>query len=260
MRNLHVFTVFSCLFCAIYTAKAQQSINASEIIAQIDRGEDIIYKGAKITGDLLFIDAKDKTADDKRDSWGKNSDKEAYICHIRSAIQFENCTFTGEVRGYLNEEESEELYNANFYKEVIFRDCIFKEDVNFKYSKFPEATSFEGSTFEDEAFFKYSFFGDETSFADVDFEGEATFKYTEFPHSVSFKQANFRDDANFKYTKFPQGTNFASVVFHQEANFKYAKFRSPSNFKNTDFGNHTNFKYTKIDGRVFTSYLLNNRN
>jgi len=43
------------------------------------------------------------------------------------------------------------------------------------------------------------------------------------------------------------------------ADFKYSKFRTPINIESIAFKGGENFKYTKIDGRSFTSYLLENR-
>lgn len=261
MKYLHLIIGCACILLFSSNTIAQSTVTASTVIEQINRGEDVSYRNVRIIGDLLFTDVQDRTKDEEHGgSWNKKGwDRKAYICHVRSKITFENCTFAGEVSGYLNDEDKDELYNANFYKSVTFKECIFKDDANFKYSDFPKATTFEGSTFEEEAFFKYSHFNDDISFADVDFEGEATFKYTEFPNGVNFKNANFRNDANFKYTKFPKGVDFTNVIFKRDANFKYAKFRDPSHFKNTDFGSRADFKYTKINGRSFVSYLLENR-
>jgi len=50
--------------------------------------------------------------------------------------------------------------------------------------------------------------------------------------------------------------NFKNVQFKGNADFKYTKFSEPLNFDGVAFDDDVDFKYTKINGKSFTTYLL----
>jgi uncharacterized protein YjbI with pentapeptide repeats len=245
-----------------YQAQAQKSVSPQEIIQLLDAGKDISFKDMKITGDLDFTKVADREKERQKGDWNWGDSQDNYRCHVRNKVSFVNCVFTGEVIGYLNIEKSKrdhELYNVDFHDEVVFQNCKFEEDVNFKYSEFDKGALFAKSIFDEEAFFKYTEFKGKTDFSNSNFSGEATFKYTKFPKGVDFANSQFNEDAVFKYTKFPKGVSFVNTTFRREANFKYAKFSDPANFKNTDFGKDPDFKYTTMNGSNFVNYLIKNR-
>jgi hypothetical protein len=62
----------------------------------------------------------------------------------------------------------------------------FRDDANFKYTKFPRGVSFRNSIF----------------------QGGADFKYTDFFEPFDFEGMEFQDSADFKYTKL-EGKPFA---------------------------------------------------
>lgn len=250
---MRVFTLFAFLLCSL-TLVAQDHISGAELIARLDKGEDIALTGATITGDLDFT----QLADREEESKGKWDNQKAYRTHVRNRISFADCTFEGNVIGYYSKEDNwgngnskEPLVNTDFHEMVAFTNCNFKEKALFKYSRFDERASFAGSKFAEGVNFKYTNFDESVNFAGVEIRRDANFKYTDFDEGSDFSGANFYGDADFKYTKFPRGSSLANATFHDDANFKYTEFHEDTNLAGTDFGRDTDFKYTKKGGRSY---------
>lgn len=244
----------ACLFFLFIAlqVQAQNSINASEVLALLDAGKEVSIENTTIQGDLNFTQLANKEKD-TRERWGGN---ENYLAHVRNTVSFRNCTFTGKVLGYYRIEgqrrrDKDQLFNVDFHEAVTFQNCKFNKEVNFKYTEFVQGASFAQSAFRQEALFKYTEFAATTDFSDVTIGGASTFKYTEFPAGVTFANTTFGGNAIFKYTQFPAGVNFSSAKFQQKADFKYTEFSTPSNFDDTDFGRYVDFKYTTLDGNKF---------
>jgi hypothetical protein len=246
---------------------AQTKVNASEIIAKINRGEAVSYTNAEITGDLDMTKLKNMKPKKKQRESSNNYSSNEYISTVTAPITFVNCTFTGNVLGYFNPDEgvkmlnpSNEVYNTNFEEDVRFENCTFREKSAFKYSEFKKGASFAGSRFEEEALFKYSKFTKAVDFSEAQFREDANFKYVNFPVTANFSKAAFEDEANFKYAKFPEGVNFQKAVFNALANFKYAKLEGPVNLKGTAFNGSDDFKYTQVNNRKTSLTALVERN
>jgi len=259
---------------------AKSQVKASTIIDQINAGKAVQYKNAEIVGNLDFTSIKDVTVDKESKAnrlIGKGSTL-VYIYHVKTPLSFINCVFKGDVLAYVHDDDENETHNAIFYKDVDFQGCDFQGKSAFKYAKFETKANFKNTQYQDEALFKYTKFSTDVSFSnsrfnkvanfkytkfstDISFSNssfskEANFKYTTFPESVNFDKVTFQRLANFKYTKFPEGVNFKDAQFKGDADFKYTKFSEPLNFDGVIFDDDVNFKYTKIDGKSFTTYLL----
>ena len=213
---------------------AQTKIKSGDIITQINDGKNINYNNVEIIGQLDFTDLKNRTNKHTYGNW--YSDNDTYESTVEVVISFSNCTFPDDVIAYYHLERSGDTFIAHFERGVTFKNCTFKRASEFKYSEFEDVVDFTGSTF----------------------NRSANFKYAEFSQGPSFAEVKFEDGADFKYTEFPRETSFKKATFYGLANFKYTKFSSPLNLENVSFRGQEDFKYTKIDGRSFTSYLLQN--
>ncbi|MEL6141552.1 MAG: pentapeptide repeat-containing protein [Bacteroidota bacterium] len=243
---------FLLLITFSYSIQAQNTIQASEIIAKLDAGEDVSLANATITGKLNFTQLANQQLDPEKD-WGSNK---GYRSYVRNKITFENCTFTDKVLGYYKKKPdnyNQPIYNADFLEAVTFKNCRFKQQVNFKYSNFEDGANFSGSIFQEEVGFKYTDFAEATDFSAVEFGGSANFKYTKFPEGVSFAAAKFGREVVFKYTKFPEGVDFSATKFNRGVDFKYTKFYSPTDFTNADFNGSISMKSATINGRRMSS-------
>lgn len=228
----HILTIL----CLIITAAtmAQTKIRASDIIKQINEGRTVEYSNVEIEGDIDLTDLENRRSERSSSTWFSNGGNDKYESTVEVSLTFTNCTFLGDVLAYYNLERRNETYIAHFEKDVVFRNCTFKNHSEFKYSEFNGMARFDGCTFNE----------------------VANFKYAEFSSGPLFSNAKFESGADFKYTEFPRETSFEKATFHGLANFKYSKFRSPLKIDGVAFNGSEDFKYTQIDGRDFTSYLL----
>ena len=231
----YVLTLSAIVF-GLTVASAQSKIQASEIIRQINEGRDVTYSNIEIEGVLDLTDLKNRMEERPTNRWlnGYYDDTDTYFSTVEVSLTFNNCTFLGDVLAYYHLERREETYIAHFEKDVLFKNCNFRYSSEFKYSEFEGVANFSGSTF----------------------NRTANFKYAEFSSGPLFANVRFEEGADFKYTEFPRETSFQKAIFNGLANFKYSKFSSPLNIESISFRGSEDFKYTKIDGRSFTSYLL----
>jgi len=227
--------LFLGLIVAAITTVAQSKIKASDIIKQINTGKAVEYSNVEIEGDLDLTNLENRMERASTSWFGFGNSNEMYESTVEVPVKFTGCTFLGDVLAYYHLERNNETYVAHFEKDVVFTNCTFKNASEFKYSEFHGIATFTGCTFNE----------------------EANFKYAEFSNGPLFSNVKFESGANFKYTEFPRETSFEKATFHGLANFKYSKFRSPLNIESVAFKGSEDFKYTKIDGRDFTSYLLN---
>jgi uncharacterized protein YjbI with pentapeptide repeats len=242
---------------------AQVKVNASEIIAKMNRGEAVSYKNAAITGDLDMTKLQNMKLKN-----GKSGDSKEYVSTVTAPVTFVNCTFKGNVLAYFNPDNgasgimdgSNEVYNTNFERDVLFENCRFEQESAFKYSEFKGSASFVGSHFSEEALFKYTTFSKDVNFSNVRIEDEANFKYVAFPKRISFVGATFEEEANFKYAKFREGVNFQKAVFDGTANFKYANISDSFNIKGASFRGGDDFKYTKLNNKSISLSALQGTN
>ncbi len=183
IKKQSVLVLFTIAFLTSISLSAQ-TINASDIMADIKAGKDISYSNATIVGDLdmTFMDEKLENLPKKR-RWYKNGGSNAIEQQIESKISFNNCVFEGNVYAYFHDDDiigtgSKYTFIAHFENDVMFTNCSFKEDALFKYSDFERNASFEGSQFDERTTFKYAEFDENVSFANTTFDKSAVFKYT----------------------------------------------------------------------------------
>jgi uncharacterized protein YjbI with pentapeptide repeats len=255
MKKISAIILTFMLFSV--SAFAQSRVDAKDILKSIDDGKAVSYRGAEIVGDLNLTSIQDREPD-KNNKSSRNSTK-VFWYHVRSPLNFVDCTFKDDVIAYYSDDKKNETHNAVFHDDVSFQGCEFQGISAFKYSKFHEGADFAKTSYSKEALFKYTEFSSEVSFADSIFSNDANFKYTKFPQKVDFSNAKFQDVAEFKYTKFPEGVSFKNAVFQGDAVFKYSKFYEPFDFEGTEFEDSVDFKYTKLEGESFTKYLLKNK-
>jgi len=254
---------------------ASNSVDAADIIQQINAGRDVFFENTVIRGNLDFTSIKEITIEKQK------GNQTTYLCHVRGEVKFVNCQFKDDVIAYRSEKFPNELYIPVFYEDVLFSGCeingdfafkyvrfkananfdqtIFKGETNFKYTKFTNKADFSHTRFAEEAEFKYTTFPEFANFEAAHFENDANFKYTKFSQKVNFKLAVFADDANFKYTKFPEGVSFENAIFEKSVDFKYTKFSEPVNFTDAQFDGDVDCKYTTVDGKSFSLHLLKSK-
>jgi hypothetical protein len=246
-------TILSLAICLSLgmTALGQDKVEASEIVARINRGEAVQYRNARISGDLDLTQLSNRTF--KLEGQGPEKDS-IFTSTVTVPVSFTGCTFDGKIIGYFNPDNNQpnmkntaRIYNTNFDKDVVFENCTFGEEVSFKYSEFRQKANFSGSRFNDLAFFKYTSFAQGPDFSGTSFKA-LSFKYVKFPGGTSFEGASFAGNSDFKYSEFSNGVSFRKASFNDYADFKYAKLVNPD-MKEAQFKSGADFKYTLVDNR-----------
>ena len=265
MKNLVYLFVALVFIPVVLTA---QTVNASDILDQIDEGQAVKYENVTISGDLDFTriaNADDDRSKRKKRSWvdriasfGRNGSNEV-LYYVEVPVEFVNCTFQDDVIAYYHDDFDELTHNVVFYEDVIFKGCEFENASEFKYVHFEKNADFSNNIFREEALFKYAEFPESISFAGSKFYDDANFKYTSFDEYVDMSNTFFNREANFKYTDFPYGVSFENAVFDGLANFKYASLDDPSNLDGVEFNDDVDFKYTDYEGSSIIKYLIKSR-
>ena len=220
-----------------FSALAQKTVDAADIMKDIKAGKDISYENVTVTGVLDFTYMEDKEEDlPVRRRWWRNGGSNKVNEVIESKISFVNVTFEEDVLAYYHNEHTEYTFTADFENDVIFENCTFQRDAMFKYSQFDRDARFEGSAF----------------------NRETTFKYAEFEQKAQFSATTFEEDAIFKYTKFYDGVSFEKARFERSLDMKYTKVRGDFDTKGLYVRWDIDTKYTKINGRGFSKHMLDN--
>ena len=256
---------------------AQTKINASDILAQINRGEAVTLKNAIIEGDFDLTQLANKKLRKENNGDSQNTHK-FFVSTVTVPLSFINCTFKGEVLAYYNPDnpnlsgsngnmvlryDSEkgvirknETYSTNFEKDIKFENCVFEEPVAFKHSELEGTATFSDCQFQDVAVFKHTSFAKAVDFSGSAFAKEVTFKHVNFPERANFSQTTFRSDADFKHSNFSNGVNFQKAVFDGFANFKHTNLGGSSSFQGISFRGNGDFKHTSLAGERVTAAML----
>lgn len=247
--------LLTLLTSSVLGALAQNQVSANDIFKQIDRKQVVAYEGVSIVGDLDLTELSNRQ-EKKNNGW---NGQKAYETKVEVPLVFKNCTFRGNFiaykvmknegngrrrfLGFEVETNNGDLYTADFLENVVFENCTFEGENQFKYSDFGGKAVFAGSNFYKGGNFKYANFNGPASFNACQFGGMANFKYAEFEESADFQRNNFTAYADFKYSNFDEIVNFGGATFLAFADFKYTEFKREGRFDKTNFRAGSEFKY-----------------
>jgi uncharacterized protein YjbI with pentapeptide repeats len=236
-----------------FNAPCQEQISAQKIMAGINQKQNIQYDGLVVTGDLDFTEL-----DSKKQKTMKDWDGEAYKSVVEVPVVFRNCTFKDNVIAYKSLKDGKRskiarlmidgssgiTYSADFKNIVVFENCTFERDSEFKYSRFEQTVNFSGSIFGHEANFKYAQFDNKTDFSEANFSGVINFKYANFSNDSHFEKTDFKAYTDFKYANFKNAVSFDGCIFKAYTDFKYTHFATGSSLNGADFRAGSDFKYS----------------
>ena len=244
-----------------------QEVNSSDILKQIENGEDVYISDSFIKGKLDLSSAN------------LSEDEESGLKIIRSQITILNSHF----------EEAADFSNTQFENKINFSKSHFKQDVDFRQSKFEvcdfsevvfykkadfRKTYSSKSNFENSIFNGRTFFDDSTlestKFYHVTFTNESIFDFTTFKKFVDFRKSTFDNRAYFQDVTFDSvhftdstfngstefisanfdglDTDFTNTTFNGSTKFSYANFGSYTEFTNTTFNGSTEFISANFGG------------
>jgi len=242
---------FALVIVSFVGAYAQKEVTAKEIFAAMNHRQSVQYDGVTITGDLDLTELSNRKIKKQSHGW------EEIKTIVEVPVVFRNCTFKGDVIAYkhLRDGKSSRIlnidlgdggttYSTDFREGVVFENCNFGGDSEFKYSTFSKNVNFSGSKFQNQANFKYAVFKNGAYFAGIRFDEYANFKYADFTDKADFQDTSFREYADFKYAEFSQKANFTQGRFQRHADFKYAEFNEGVTFEKANFEGSADFKYS----------------
>jgi uncharacterized protein YjbI with pentapeptide repeats len=240
---------------------AGSTIQASEIISQLQEGRPVSYNGISVEGlDLGSLqEPRASSSLALTNSALKNSSfegvafaKEVFLdgtaldnvsfnnAHFLAESDFSNtsivnCSFMGAVF-----EKPVFFDRAEFLGIVSFADCIFGKD-----------TSFKGTIFNSDAEFNWTTFGYYSYFAGAQFLGKALFSDARFQDALDFSSARLAGRANFFQSEFQGWAGFDESAFEGNATFQQADFQDMSSFGNATFDCEADFNLAHFSGAAY---------
>jgi len=224
-------------------------IQASEILAKIERGEDVEYDGVIIEGDLDISGMELPIERVDRIKFDLQLGLSVELKVISSKVDVIN----SEIRGKTN------FGNARLLKAISFRGTRVGGEVIFLGAKFSRDVDFFGAKFSGDV----DLWGAEFS-GDVDFElaeliGDGVFSGAKFGQKASFWQTDFAGDAEFWGSEFTGKTDFRSAEFTKDAVYLGAKFDDNADFSGAKFIGDVDFRKANFNKKLNLSRLKFNR-
>ena len=213
---------------------AREVVQASEILASIERGEPVFVNNLIVEGDLDYSGFEIDLSSMMGVGVGSEAATELLEAHqaerptlISSPIAITNSEIRGDVR---------------------FDRITFIDSVNFAGTSFTGNASFDEARFEDQAAFLYAKFRGDASFKAASFNDRAYFSGDHFGGRADFEGAQFKRLAGFSYAKFSEEADFQGARFGNEACFGGAQFKEDADFGGTEFGGFAYFGRARFSG------------
>jgi uncharacterized protein YjbI with pentapeptide repeats len=221
-----------------------REVPASEILAKIEKGEDVDYDDVVINGDIDIYNLDLQRVPIRRSTFEIKSREhleEAKL--VQSEIKITKSIFKGELK---------------------FNNLLFNELVSFHETRFEGTVEFKGSQFDKEADFYQAKFKQAVIF-EARFNDRAEFRSTEFQAGVLL-ESKFYKDASFVNAKFNGWTHLSSSEFYGHVHFGEASFEGIADFganyikgatfQNVNFNLHADFDNAQFGGDVLFSNAI----
>lgn len=186
-------------------------VDASEILAKIEKGEDVEYENVIIKSNLDIISIKLPLENEKPVVSTEISIKNSRIDEF---VNFRNAIFKKEI------DFSGTVFNGHV-KSADFMESIFNGFADFSEAQFSGSVFFINAQFND------------NSFSSTSFNGYASFSDARFSRYACFEKAQFSNEAVFMGTQFETYANFNKAKFNDDALFDQAGFDNITNFDAT---------------------------
>jgi hypothetical protein len=210
------------------TEDSRRVVQASEILAAIERGEPVEYDGVIVEGDL--------------DLSGLNLPTE----HVeRDEFEIEYFSLTEEVRVV---KSPINITNSEIRGNVTFGNTIFKEPIVLEYTNFNGRADFRGTNFSGDAYFSKANFSSDADFLLCQFSSNAGFWKAKFISTTEFSEAKFTNYAEFSEAEFGDYADFSGDNFEYDADFSYARFNDTAQFGRAEFNDDIDFYAANFSG------------
>ncbi len=241
------------------------TVDAKEILAKVESGEDVYYNNIKITGVLDFT----KLAENSKLSYNESESK--IRIEVPSSITIINSTIENGIiaSGTRNGKSVVISFKKNFTLSrslvkgvVTFTGSTIHGSVYCNSMVFTSNVSFEGASFlSNDILFSESAFKGEANFQGATFSGTPTFLKTSFEQLAAFQNATFLSDAQFGATTFYNYADFSLLKvsgaflagtssFLGKAVFTTARFKDRADFYSVEFQNTADFSRSIFTGAL----------
>jgi hypothetical protein len=242
-----------------------RTVNASDILANISKGQTVEYDNVIVKGNLSLENLKGLPT-----MHVNRTEYEIELCYasrdikkVVSPIKIKNSLITGMV-SFNNTvfENAIDFGDTKFDSYADFSASMFNNFANFTNSRFDSLGDFTDSKFNNDVCFDSSIFSEDAYFESSIFNGVADFGFSRFNNSSSFSYSNFNSDTNFSISnfngnasfhdsKFNGFTNFIDSKFNGFADFGFSKFNSDTDFQLSSFNGFTNFDSSMFNGNAY---------
>jgi len=246
-RNVIVWTLLVVLAVLVMSAGVQaqelREVPASEILEQIQAGENVNYTNIHVTEELDISKIGLKTVPIKLGSEIelKIVESEIVITHsvFENNIDFSNTQFKKNLT----------FYATSFSSETDFRDVNFSGYASFRFVSFDGPAHFDDASFGGDTYFSGANFSGGAIFNGVTFSSYARFNYASFGGGGAyFRRVGFDDCAVFRGASFSGDTYFSGANFSRDAYFDDASFGSNVYFWDARFGRDAIFRDANFSG------------
>ncbi|MDW5551599.1 pentapeptide repeat-containing protein [Methanosarcina sp.] len=210
-------------------ADEYRDVQASEILKQIENGEDVYLENCRIVGELNLSKIKFETVPNPKYQehldffYTVNKDLKV----AESEISIHNSIFSNDL----------DFSNVLFKKSISFVEVNCSSFVNFTSTTFNNTVNFSGTAFGDSAFFHGATFNNTVNFS------EATFSNSTLYYDIRLGAPGilFGDSADFSKATFGDSADFSGATFGNKADFLNATFGNNANFNGATFGDSARF-------------------
>lgn len=210
-----------------------REVQATGILAQLDKGKHVYLDSCIVWGDLDF------TALRNRNRISGN----LVQVFAGQSVTFNGCTFMGKVKAF----DPAAGICVEFMHNLSFTGCDFRKDADFTEAIVSGNAFFTGSVFRGKANWQGAYFRHKkTYFNEARFEGEALFQQAVFAGDANFMHTVFDSTAMFQKTGAGGLLFFGNARFNGYADFTYAH-AAESIFKYAEFKGRYDFAYSQLN-------------
>jgi len=253
---------------------SRRVVQASEILATIERGEPVDYDGVIVEGDLDLsgLDLPNVTVIYREVEFVSPefvSPEYDIVVMKRQIIEVKRNASLVSSPITINNSEMRgnvDFWNSAFQESVSFEATNFSADANFERARFNSTSDFNKARFSRDAWFNGAQFSRDAWFNGAQFSGDVDFIWAQFSSVANFDEAqfngrsawfldaNFTGDASFSRAKFNTITYFGQLSKGRVG----PQFNSFANFAETQFNDETYFRanfsgYASFSGAQFNS-------
>lgn len=180
------------------------------------------------------------------------------VSNLKLPIYFKNCTFKKGIRSYSDEGESIVI---SFFEGLQFENCTFNGDLDFSGAHFRLPVYWHNNIFKGEVKLNGATFEHLFSFTEnnvygnwnsnlITFRGPVNFYKSAFNEISVFQEAQFNGSANFTKCKFMHNTDFTMIRAREDIFFTFGFFGGRTWFNSSEWSGLTEFHQTTFEAEV----------